>query len=187
MTRAHLGFHVERSNEIATVTFSNGPANVVDPTLIEALLTELPAVLDDSHIRCVVLRGNGKVFIGGADLKVMRQLEPATYRAMRRWVLVQELIERAPKPVVAALNGHTLGGGAELALACDLRILRADARFGFPETNLGIFPGAGGSQRLPRLVGPHLAKRLIMDGTALAAPEAQAIGLVDLVAGDDFE
>ena len=85
------------------------------------------------------------------------------------------------------MNGHALGGGAELALACDLRILHARATFGFPETRLGIFPGAGGSQRLPRLVGPHRAKRLIFDGSRLSADDALALGLVDLVAGDDFD
>jgi enoyl-CoA hydratase len=117
----------------------------------------------------------------------MRRLEPVTYKAMRRWVEVQRALELAPKPVIAALNGHALGGGAELALACDLRILHARATFGFPETRLGIFPGAGGSQRLPRLIGPHRAKRLIIDGTRLTAAEALEQGLVDIVAGDDFD
>jgi enoyl-CoA hydratase len=105
---------------------------------------------------------------------------------MRRWVRVQELLELAPKPVLAALNAHTLGGGAELALACDLRIIHERATFGFPEIGLGIFPGAGGSQRLPRMVGPHRAKRLMIDGRRLSASEAYDEGLVDVVAGDDF-
>ena len=85
------------------------------------------------------------------------------------------------------MNGHALGGGAELSLACDLRILHARATFGFPESRLGIFPGAGGSQRLPRLIGPHRAKRLMMDGIRLTADEALAEGLVDIVAGEDFD
>ena len=181
------GFRIDRDGPVATVVFDNGPANTVDPALIEGLISALPDVLDDPAVRCVVIRGTGRIFVGGADIRVMRQLDPATYRAMRRWVEVQRAIEQAPKPVVAALNGHALGGGAELALACDLRILHEKATFGFPETRLGIFPGAGGSQRLPRLLGPHRAKRLIMDGTRLTAAEALAQGLVDLVAGDDFD
>ncbi|MXG90573.1 enoyl-CoA hydratase [Nocardioides sp. YIM 123512] len=178
---------MERDGPVATVVLDHGRINVVDPELIESLVAGLPEVLDDPEVRCVVLRGKGRIFVGGANLTVMRRLDPETYRAMRRWVDVQRLLELAPKPVVAALNGHALGGGAELALACDLRILHADATFGFPETGLGIFPGAGGSQRLPRLIGPHRAKRLIFDATRLDAQRALAEGLVDLVAGDDFD
>lgn len=181
------GYRIERDGSVATVVLDHGKVNVVDPDLIESLVEGLPEVLDDPEVRCVVVRGKGRIFVGGANLNVMRRLDPDTYRAMRRWVEVQRLLELAPKPVVAALNGHALGGGAELALACDLRILHADATFGFPETGLGIFPGAGGSQRLPRLIGPHRAKRLIFDATRLDARQALEQGLVDLVAGDDFD
>ena len=181
------GFKVSTDGPVATLTIDNGPVNTVDPRLIEGLIEDLPGLTEDPAVRCIVVRGKDRVFVGGADINVMRKLEPATYRAMRRWVEVQRMLELAPKPVVAALNGHSLGGGAELALACDLRILHARATFGFPETGLGIFPGAGGSQRLPRLIGPHRAKRLIMDGTRLSAQEALAEGLVDRVAGDDFD
>jgi len=181
------GFRVDVRNAVATLVLDNGPANTVDPPLIERLIEALPALTGDPAVRCIVVRGTGRIFVGGADIRVMRRLDPDTYRAMRRWVEVQRALELAPKPVVAALNGHALGGGAELALACDLRILHANATFGFPETRLGIFPGAGGSQRLPRLIGPHRAKRLIMDGTRLGAEAALAEGLVDLVAGDDFD
>ena len=181
------GYRIERSGPVATVTLDNGRANIVDPPLIESLINGLPTVLDDPATRCVVIRGNGRTFVGGADLTVMRRLDRDTFRAMRRWVLVQEMLELTPKPVIAALNGHALGGCAELALSCDLRILHADATFGFPETDLGIFPGAGGSQRLPRLIGSHRAKRLIIDGTRLSAFEALEAGLVDMVAGEDFD
>jgi len=187
MTTEPRGFRIERDGAVATLVLDHGRVNIVDPDLIESLLEGLPEILDDPEVRCVVIRGKGKIFVGGANLTVMRRLDPETYRAMRRWVEVQRLLEQAPKPVVAALNGHALGGGAELALACDLRILHAEATFGFPESGLGIFPGAGGSQRLPRLIGPHRAKRLIIDGTRLSAAEALAEGLVDIVAGDDFD
>lgn len=181
------GFRIERDGSIATLVLDHGPVNMVDPPLIEDLLRELPSVTADPTVRCLVLRGKDHVFVGGADIGVMRRLDPDTYDAMRRWIEVQRLITRAPKPVIAALNGHTLGGGAELALACDLRILHQRAQFGFPESDLGIFPGAGGSQRLPRLLGMHRAKRLMMDGTRLNAEQALAEGLVDIVAGADFE
>lgn len=181
------GFRIEQDGDVATLVLDNGPANTVDPGLIERLIATLPEITDDPLIRCIVIRGTGRVFVGGADIRVMRRLDPETYRRMRRWTEVQDILERAPKPVVAALNGHALGGGAELSLACDLRILHTRATFGFPESRLGIFPGAGGSQRLPRLIGPHRAKRLMMDGNRLTADEALAQGLVDLVAGDDFD
>lgn len=188
MTADHTsGFRIEHDGPIATLVIDHGPVNAVDPGLIERLIADLPTLTDDPDVRCIVVRGKGRIFVGGADITVMRRLEPDTYRAMRRWVEVQRELELAAKPVVAALNGHALGGGAELSLACDLRILHERATFGFPETRLGIFPGAGGSQRLPRLVGPHRAKRLIMDGTRLSATEALELGLVDLVAGDDFD
>jgi len=172
---------------VANLVIDNGPVNAVDPALIELFLNLLPQLSDDVAVRCIVLRGRGQVFVAGADIAVMRELREDTYRAMRRWVEVQRMVELAPKPVLAALNGHALGGGAELALACDLRILYSQARFGFPEVGLGLFPGAGGSQRLARLVGPHRAKRLMMEARRLPAEEALRIGLVDLVAGDDFD
>src|SRR5690348_10260053 len=149
------GHRIERDGPIATVLLDRPPLNTVDPEMIEALILGLPRVIEDPSVRCIVVTGQGRAFVGGADIKVMRRLDPETYHAMRRWTKVQELLQRAPKPVIGALNGHTLGGGAELALACDLRILHERATFGFPETRLGIFPGAGGSQALPRLIGAH--------------------------------
>ncbi len=187
MSTEPTGHRYERDGDIVTVVIDHGPINIVDPELIESMITHLPAVLDDPTVRCVVVRGKDRIFVGGANLRVMHRLDPDTYRDMRRWVVVQRLLELAPKPVIAALNGHALGGGAELSLACDLRILHAKALFGFPETDLGIFPGAGGSQRLPRLVGAHRAKRFIIDATKFSAEEALREGLVDVVAGDDFE
>lgn len=181
------GFRLERSGAVAVLVLDNGPANTVDPELIENLITGLPEVTSDPAVRCLVVRGTGRFFLGGADIRVMRRLDPQTYRSMRRWTVVQRILELAPKPVIAAMNGHALGGGAELALACDLRILHSKATFGFPESRLGIFPGAGGSQRLPRLIGPHRAKRIMIEGARLDAVDALAEGLVDLVAGDDFD
>ncbi|NKQ51711.1 enoyl-CoA hydratase [Amycolatopsis sp. K13G38] len=172
---------VTRDGAVATIRIDRPPANAVDPAMIEEFLTVLAPLTEDPAVRCVVITGTGRFFVAGADIAVMRDLSDVNQAKMRRWIDVQRLIELAPKPVMAAMNGHALGGGAELSLACDLRILAEEASFGFPEMALGLFPGAGGSQRLPRLAGPHLAKRLMIDGSRLAAREALALGLVDLV------
>lgn len=172
---------IARDSGVATIRIDRPPANAVNPAMIEEFLDVLPPLLADPGVRCLVLTGTGKFFVAGADIAVMRDLSDANQAKMRRWIDVQRLLERAPKPVVAALNGHALGGGAELSLACDLRILSAAVSFGFPEIALGLFPGAGGSQRLPRLVGPHRAKQLMIDGSRLSAARALELGLVDRV------
>ncbi|WP_030875884.1 enoyl-CoA hydratase/isomerase family protein [Streptomyces sp. NRRL S-1868] len=172
---------VTRDGAVATIRIDRPKANAVDPAMVEEFLGVLPALADDPSVRCLVITGTGRFFVAGADIAVMRDLSDGNQAKMRRWIDVQRLLERAPKPVVAAMNGHALGGGAELSLACDLRILSADSSFGFPEIALGLFPGAGGSQRLPRLVGPHLAKRLMIEGERLDAARARELGLVDVV------
>ncbi|MFF8670320.1 enoyl-CoA hydratase/isomerase family protein [Streptomyces sp. NPDC015242] len=177
--------HVTRDGAVAAVRVDRPKANAVDPAMIEEFLTVLAPLAADPEVRCVVITGTGRFFIAGADIAVMRDLSADNQAKMRRWIDVQRLIEQAPKPVVAAMNGHALGGGAELSLACDLRIISADATFGFPEIRLGLFPGAGGSQRLPRLVGPHVAKRLMMEGEGLTPQRALELGLVDLVVEQD--
>jgi enoyl-CoA hydratase len=150
--------------------------------MIAEFLDVIPPLAADADVRCLVITGTGRFFVAGADIAVMRDLSAGNQAQMRRWIDVQRLLELAPKPVIAALNGHALGGGAELSLACDLRILSADATFGFPEMTLGLFPGAGGSQRLPRLVGPHLARRIMIGGERYSPAAALGLGLVDLVA-----
>ncbi|ORL10167.1 enoyl-CoA hydratase/isomerase family protein [Prescottella equi] len=170
---------------VATVTIDRPPANAFDPALIAELLSVLPPLAADPDVRCIVVRGTGRFFVAGADIRVMRELTEETQRAMRPWTDVQKLLESAPKPVVAALNGHALGGGAELSLACDVRVMTQSATIGFPEMGLGLFPGAGGSQRLPRLLGAHRAKLLMIQGARLSATEALDIGLVDEVVPDD--
>jgi enoyl-CoA hydratase len=180
MTESAL--EVTRDGAVATIRISRPPANAVNPALIAEFLEVIPPLAADADVRCLVITGSGRFFVAGADIAVMRDLSAGNQARMRRWIDVQRLLELAPKPVIAALNGHALGGGAELALACDLRILSADASFGFPEMTLGLFPGAGGSQRLPRLVGPHLARRIMIGGERYSAAGALGLGLVDLVA-----
>jgi enoyl-CoA hydratase len=172
---------ITRAAGVATIRIDRPPANAVNPAVIAEFREVLPPLAEDPGVRCLVLTGTGRFFVAGADIAVMRDLSEANQAAMRGWIDVQRLLERAPKPVIAAMNGHALGGGAELSLACDLRILSASASFGFPEIALGLFPGAGGSQRLPRLVGPHVAKRLMIEGRRLSAQQALDVGLVDRV------
>jgi enoyl-CoA hydratase len=176
---------ITRDAGVATIRIDRPPANAVDPAMIAEFREVLPPLADDPEVRCLVITGTGRFFVAGADIAVMRDLSGANQAKMRGWIEVQRLLERAPKPVIAAMNGHALGGGAELSLACDLRILSASASFGFPEIALGLFPGAGGSQRLPRLVGPHRARRLMIEGTRLTAEQALESGLVDRVVEPD--
>ncbi|MCO8277525.1 enoyl-CoA hydratase-related protein [Actinoplanes sp. TRM 88003] len=177
--------NVDVAAGVATVVIDRPPANAVNPELIDEFLTVLPGLARDPAVRCLVLTGVGRFFIAGADIAVMRDLSLDNHVRMRRWIEVQRLLELAPKPVVAAINGHALGGGAELSLACDLRIAAASAGFGFPEMQLGLFPGAGGSQRLPRLLGLHKAKLLMIEGRRLTAVEALELGLLDEVVPDE--
>jgi enoyl-CoA hydratase/carnithine racemase len=137
-------------------------------------------------VRAVVLYGGPKVFAAGADIKEMAQ---ASYQDMvsRSNALQASFtaVARIPKPTIAAITGYALGGGCELALCCDLRVAGEKAKLGQPEIQLGIIPGAGGTQRLPRLIGPARAKELIFSGRFVSADEALAIGLVDRVVPDD--
>ncbi|MFQ6398825.1 enoyl-CoA hydratase/isomerase family protein [Nocardia sp. KC 131] len=175
---------VSISDAVATVRIDRPPANAFDPALITELLGALEPLRTDPDVRCIVIRGTGRFFVAGADIAVMRELTEQTQHAMRPWVEVARLLETAPKPVLAAINGHALGGGAELALACDMRVMTSSATIGFPEMGLGLFPGAGGSQRLPRLLGAHRAKLLMINGDRLPAERALRIGLVDEVVPD---
>ena len=137
----------------------------------------------DRGTRVVVVTGSGeKAFCAGADLKERRGMEPQQVEAYIR--MIRETfseLERLPKPVIAAVNGLALGGGTELALACDLRVMSETAQMGLTETSLGIIPGAGGTQRLPRLVGKGLAKELIFTARRVLPDEALRIGLVNRV------
>lgn len=186
LTRQTYNFvTVDVTDSIATVVIDKPPANAFNPSLIAELLDLLPTLASDQSVRAIVITGTGRFFVAGADITVMRELTEETQRAMRPWVEVQRILERAPKPVIAKINGHALGGGAELTLACDFRVMAQSATIGFPEIGLGLFPGAGGSQRLPRLVGPHRAKVLMIEGKRLSAERACDIGLVDTVVADD--
>ncbi len=178
-----------REEDIAIVTFNR--AKVLN-ALNHASMGELSAVIDeladDSNIRCIILTGAGeKAFVAGTDINELRAItspaDGAAFAAKGQAVLFK--IENLEKPVLAAINGYALGGGCELAMACDIRVAADSARLGLTEVNLGIIPGWGGTQRLPRLVGKGRAKWLILTGDMISAQEAFRIGLVDFVVGAD--
>lgn len=154
----------------------------------EALLAELGAAFRDAAadpgIRAVLFTGAGEHFCSGADLDEMKGKTCEEALALRSQALFSE-IARSPKPTIAVVNGAAVAGGLELALACDLRIAAANTRFAFPETSLGIIPAAGGTMRLPRIVGPALAKEMILAGRELSAEEALRAGLVGEVVEPD--
>ncbi|OLP66218.1 2,3-dehydroadipyl-CoA hydratase [Bacillus pumilus] len=171
-----------QDEQIGVMTLNRADhANALSTAMLEEINQTIQAIKQDERIRCLLMTGAGsKVFCAGADLKERRLM---TEEEARDAVLtIQQTfteIESLPMPVIAVINGHALGGGLELALACDLRIARAEARLGLPETGLAIIPGAGGTQRLPRLIGLGQAKKLIYTGASLPAEEAIHIGLIE--------
>lgn len=159
--------------------------NALDEQLVLAIGAALRAAADDPAVRCVVLRGEGPVFSAGMDVVALAGLAsaPERLRAFRRDCLqAWNLAEEMTKPVVCQIHGACLGGALELALACDLRVLSADAVVGLPETRLGLVPDLGGSSRLPQVVGLGRAKELIMTGRVIGAADAERYGLANRVA-----
>jgi enoyl-CoA hydratase/carnithine racemase len=173
---------LEVADGIGTIRLDRPPMNALNIEVQEGLRSAASAATADDEIRAVVVYGGEKVFAAGADIKEMAGMTYARM-ASRAGALTSafDSIARIPKPVVAAINGYALGGGCELALTCDWRVAAEDAKLGQPEINLGIIPGAGGTQRLARLVGPAKAKDIVMSGRFVDAAEALAIGLVDKV------
>jgi enoyl-CoA hydratase len=175
---------VGRDGGVATVTINRPEAlNALDVEHLEGLRERLTELADDPEARAVILTGAGeKAFAAGADIKYMKGLGVLEARG---WAELgqgcAELLETMPKPAIAAINGFALGGGCELALACDIRLASSTATLGQPEVNLGVVPGWGGSQRLPRIVGLGFAKELVYTGRTVAADEALARGLVNAV------
>jgi enoyl-CoA hydratase/3-hydroxyacyl-CoA dehydrogenase len=166
---------------ITTVWLDNPPVNAVGPPIAQAITSALDALEDSTRV--VVLRGKGdRAFSAGADIGGFKDSDGGA-RSIQQ---LADRIEAAPVPVVAAIHGYCLGGGLELALACDLRIAQRDAQLGFPEVNLGLLPGGGGTQRAPRLIGPGRTAWLVMSGERIPAEQAERWGLVELVV-DDLE
>jgi len=172
------------SDGVGTIRLDRPKMNALNVQVQEEIRAAATAAAQDDAVRAVVIYGGERVFAAGADIKEMADM---SYTAMadRSGHLQSAFtaVARIPKPVVAAVTGYALGGGCELALTADFRISADDAQWGQPEILLGIIPGAGGTQRLPRLIGPARAKDLIYTGRFVPADEALAIGLVDVVVG----
>ena len=177
----------ERRGAVSLLTLNRpDKRNALNGALRCTLLGALDAAARDTAVRVIVLTGAGdKAFVAGADIGEFEGRSAVDqYRVMKQ-PSIFDAIERSSKPVIAAINGFCLGGGMELALACDIRIASTSARFGQPEVNLGIIPGGGGTQRLPRVVGLGAATRMILTGDLVDAAEALRLGLVEEVVAPD--
>jgi enoyl-CoA hydratase/carnithine racemase len=176
---------VEIEEAIAVIRLDRPPMNALNAQVQSEIADAAAQVSADPDVRAVVLYGGEKVFAAGADIKEMAD---ASYGRMatdtRRLQDSFTAVAKIPKPVVAAITGYALGGGLELALCADFRVVGTSARVGQPEILLGVIPGAGGTQRLPRLVGPARAKDIVFTGRFVGADEALAIGLADKVVPD---
>ena len=169
-------------NGVRVLTLDRPPVNALGRELVGDLTRAAAQIAGDDAARCVVVRSAGKNFSAGADLKERKEMSiEEVPRFVKRLVGAVNAVAALPVPTIAAVNGVAAGGGCELALGCDLRILSSDARIGLRETALAIIPGAGGTQRLPRLVGPSRAKRWIFTAALHSAEEALADGVADRV------
>ncbi|UCG37030.1 MAG: enoyl-CoA hydratase/isomerase family protein [Candidatus Bathyarchaeota archaeon] len=174
----------EKSEGIATITINRPQAlNALNEETLKEISSRIADARQDENIKVLVITGAGdRAFCAGADLNMMKG--KGVYKGMHLSQTGQKLtleIEELGKPVIAAINGYTLGGGLELAMACDLRIASENAQFGQPEINVGLIPGWGGTQRLPRLVGKGKAKEMILTGKRIDAETAEQLGLVSKV------
>lgn len=177
--------HIEEG--IATITINNPPMNVLDADVVNGLLQVTADIRKHDEVKVVILIGQGtRTFMAGGDIKSFPDLigkgEEVAYEGSKFLQKPLDAIMNLPQPTICVLNGLALGGGCELALSCDFRIAEEHIEIGLPEVKLGLFPGAGGTQRLPRLIGVSKAKELIFTGDPVSAEEALEIGLVNEVA-----
>ncbi|HHT9123171.1 MAG TPA: enoyl-CoA hydratase/isomerase family protein [Candidatus Wunengus sp. YC63] len=186
MSTGNEHIKVEKKKEIGIITLNRPEArNALNRKMIQELGDALTELENDLQIRVIIITGN-KDFCAGADIKEMHAIKPEEIEAFCSWGhKVFDKLEGMGKPVIAAITGFALGGGCELALACDIRIAGESAQFGQPEVNLGLIPGFGGTQRLSRLVGIGKAKEIILTGEIINAKEAASIGLVNSVVKDE--
>ncbi|MEU1497771.1 enoyl-CoA hydratase-related protein [Streptomyces sp. NPDC005732] len=174
--------HLEVAEGVGTLRLDRPPMNALDVATQDRLKELAEEVTRRTDVRAVVIHGGEKVFAAGADIKEMQAMDHAAMIVRSRALQDSfSAVARIPKPVVAAITGYALGGGCELALCADFRIAADDAKLGQPEILLGLIPGAGGTQRLSRLIGPSKAKDLIFTGRMVKAEEALSLGLVDRI------
>jgi len=186
MATSEKTIRVEESERIGIITLDGrGPLNILDTRMLKELADALTLLEEHRKVRVVIITGT-KNFCAGADIQEMKDKTPREAEAFSRLGhKVCSLIEEMGKIVIAAINGYALGGGCEIALSCDLRIATANARFGQPELNIGVIPGFGATQRLPRFVGIGRAKEMILTGRIVEANEAASFGLADMVVKEE--
>ena len=172
----------EIKNNVAVITISNPPVNALSAAVTRELSDTLDKLKQNRSVRVLILTATGKTFVAGADIEVFKHLDRKSGEEYATTVDdMQRKLEEFEWPVIAAINGHALGGGCELAMCCDIRIASSKARFGQPEVTLGVIPGAGGTQRLPRLIPVGKAKIMLFTGSHITAAEAERMGLIDRV------
>ena len=171
---------------VAVITIDNPPVNALSQGVPEGLEASIASAKADPAIQSIVIIGGGRTFVAGADINEFAKSIAAGKGAGPDFTPLLQNIENSPKPVVVAIHGAALGGGLELAMAAHYRIALPDAQVGLPEANLGIVPGAGGTQRLPRLVGFAKAAEMLVSGQIIKAPAALEIGLIDKIVEDDL-
>lgn len=173
----------EKENNVMKITFNNPEKlNALTAEFLEEYNCLLDEIESDKSLQVIILTGAGKAFVAGADIELMSTMTPEeAARYSYNTTEVYRRMEGMSKIFIAAINGFALGGGCEMTLACDLRIASRKAKMGLPEVGLGIFPGGGGTQRLPRLIGMAKAKELVYTGKTISAEEAERIGLVNYV------
>ena len=177
-------FDVERRGAVVALTMARGPVNAINREWIDGFGDILDDIEGDAEVSVLLIRSAERTFSAGADLKLMRECfsteegPDAMVETVRRMQSLYDRIEALPQVSIAEIGGAAHGGGFELALACDLRIAAQTAPLGLPETRLGLLPGAGGTQRLSRLAGPGIARRIILSAEVVTGAEAHALGLV---------
>src|SRR5689334_16008777 len=173
---------LDRKGRVAVLTVNNPPVNALSQGVRQGLHDGLKQAMADAQAQAIVIACAGRTFIAGADITEFGKppREPGLHTVL-------DMIEGSSKPVVSAIHGTALGGGLEVTLACHYRVANKTARFGLPEVKLGLLPGAGGTQRLPRIVGPEKALSMMVSGDPIRADEALATGLIDeIVSGGDL-
>ena len=177
----------EQEGRVAIITINRpDKMNALNQQVGEEVMAALEEIATDDSVGAIVITGAGeKAFVAGADIGEFKGRTPFDQRHAMRFPRIYDVMATSPKPVIAMINGFCLGGGCEMAMSCDIRVASEKARLGQPEINLGLIPGGGGTQRLPRLVGQGHAMRLILTGDMIGAQEAKEIGLVDLVFSAD--
>lgn len=184
----YYGIKLEIQKSIALLTFSRPEAlNALNTQLITSFNQAVKELSQHKDLRALIITGQGKSFIAGADVKELAAMRPAeAYNFSRKGQVAFERLENLDFPVIAAINGYALGGGCELAMACDIRIASVNARFGMPETKLGLMPGFAGTQRLCRLLGYANAMYLMTTADTITAEDALRLGLLQIITESDL-